>query len=153
MTLGLTRKQLLWGQHFLQTQDKSAAKSFNWNVKKKFSEHIEAYRWHFIAFMYLMEVHENDIYPYSDSQQHESSCLLSDCFPCISPEPLELKKSYLHFFASLSKELSDERIVFQIRSQYQLIFAKTLFWQKKVSYWKKSAILKNSKYFFHGSKV
>ena len=30
----------------------------------------------------------------------------------------------------------------------QLIFAKTLFCQKKVSYWKKSAILKNSKTFF-----
>ena len=30
--------------------------------------------------------------PYSDSQKHESSCLLSDCFSCISPEPLELKK-------------------------------------------------------------
>ena len=29
---------------------------------------------------------------YSDSQKHESSCLLSDCFSCISPEPLELKK-------------------------------------------------------------
>ena len=27
---------------------------------------------------------------YSDSQKHESSCLLSDCFLCISPEPLEL---------------------------------------------------------------
>ena len=42
---------------------------------------------------------------YSDSQKHESSCLLSDCFSCLSPEPLELKKSYLHLFASLSKEL------------------------------------------------
>ena len=36
---------------------------------------------------------------YSDLQKHESSCLLSDCFPCISPEPLEQKKViyiYLH---------------------------------------------------------
>ena len=45
---------------------------------------------------------------YSDSQKHESSCLLSDS----SPEPLELKKSYLHVFASLSEELSDEKIFF-----------------------------------------
>ena len=29
---------------------------------------------------------------YSDLQKHESRCLLSDCFLCISPEPLELKK-------------------------------------------------------------
>ena len=64
---------------------------------------------------------------YSDSQIHESSCLLSDCFSCISPEPLELKKSYFHLFASLSKELSDEKEFFQIWLQNQLIFAKTLF--------------------------
>ena len=56
-------------------------------------------------------------------------------------------------FASLSKELSDEKSIFEVWSQNQLIFWKTLFWQKKVSYWKKSAILKNSKTFFHGSKV
>ena len=39
------------------------------------------------------------VYSYSDSQKHESSCLLSDCFSCISLEPLELKKIfyiYLH---------------------------------------------------------
>ena len=64
---------------------------------------------------------------YSDSQKHESSCLLGDCFSCISPEPLELQKSYLRLFASLSKELSDEKRIFQIRLQNQLIFAKTLF--------------------------
>ena len=28
---------------------------------------------------------------YSDSQKHESSCLLSDRFWCISPEPFELQ--------------------------------------------------------------
>ena len=39
---------------------------------------------------------------------------------------------------------------FLIRSQNLLIFAKMLFCQKKVSYWKKSAILKKSKTFFHG---
>ena len=27
----------------------------------------------------------------------------------ISPEPLELQKSYLHLFASLSKDLSDKK--------------------------------------------
>ena len=64
---------------------------------------------------------------YSDSQKHESSCLLSDCFSRMSPEPLELKKSYLHLFASLFEELSDEKIIFQIQLQNQLIFAKTLF--------------------------
>ena len=69
--------------------------------------------------------------------KNESSCLLSDCFSCISLEPLELQKCYLHLFASLSEELSD---FFQIWLQNLLIFAKTLFWQKKVSYWKKSAI-------------
>ena len=57
-------------------------------------------------------------------------------------------KKFLHLFASLSEEVSDE-----IWSQNQLIFAKTLFCQKKVSYWKKSDILKNSITFFHGSKV
>ena len=68
---------------------------------------------------------------YSDSQKHASSCLLSDCFSCISPEPLELQKSFLRLFAFFSEELSDERKNFQTRSQIQLIFAKTLFFQKK----------------------
>ena len=64
------------------------------------------------------------------------------------------KKRYLHLFASLSKELSNEKKkIFQIHSQNQLILAKTLFCQKKVSYMKKPAILEKSKTFFHGSKV
>ena len=50
---------------------------------------------------------------YSDLQKHESSCLLSYCFSCISPEPFELQKSYLRLFASLSEELSDEKRIFQ----------------------------------------
>ena len=79
------------------------------------------------------------------------SFLLSKSGSCISPEQLELQKSYLHLFASSFKELSDEIRIFQIRWQNQTIFAKTLFWQKKISYWKKSAILSNSKTFFHGS--
>ena len=59
----------------------------------------------------------------------------------------------LHLCAFLSKELSDEKIIFEIRSQNQLLFSETLFCQKKLSYWKKSAILKNSKTFFHAFKV
>ena len=62
-----------------------------------------------------MEVHENDIYPYSDSQQHESSCLLSDSFWCISPEPLDVQKIYLHLFVSVFEELLAETRIFQIR--------------------------------------
>ena len=46
------------------------------------------------------------------------------CFSRIlSPEPLELQRIYLHLFASLSEELSDEKIIFEIRSQNQLIFS------------------------------
>ena len=59
-------------------------------------------------------------------------------------------KIYLH---SRLKSLQMKKRIFQIWSQNHLIFSKTLFCQKKVSYWKKSAILKNSKTFFHGSKV
>ena len=44
-----------------------------------------------------------------------------------SPEPLELQKVFCHLFASLSKELSDEKNNFEVRSQNQLIFAKTVF--------------------------
>ena len=46
---------------------------------------------------------------------------------------LSYKKSFWHLFESLSEELSDEKRIFQIRSQNQLILAKTLFCQKKVS--------------------
>ena len=58
---------------------------------------------------------------YSDLQKHESSYLLSDWFSCISPEPLELKKSYLHPYLK-SFQMKEE--FFQIRLQNQLIFAK-----------------------------
>ena len=50
---------------------------------------------------------------YSEQQKHESSCLLSDCLSCISPEPLELQKSYSHIFPFSSEELSDEIRVFK----------------------------------------
>ena len=46
---------------------------------------------------------------YSDSQNHESSCLLSDRFWCISPEPFELQKIFLPLLASLFKELSGRK--------------------------------------------
>ena len=65
---------------------------------------------------------------------------------------LRYKKRFFLLFASLSKKLSNEKRIFEVRSQNQLILSKTLFFQKKVSCWKKSAILKNSKTFFHGSK-
>ena len=43
----------------------------------------------------------NSLQIYSDSQKHESSCLLRDRFCCISLEPLELQKIYLHVFLSV----------------------------------------------------
>ena len=49
---------------------------------------------------------------YSEQQKHESRCLLSESVSCISPEPLELQKSYLHIFASSFRELSDEIRIF-----------------------------------------
>ena len=49
---------------------------------------------------------------YSDSQKHESSCLLSDRFWCISPEPFELQKNFLPLLASIFEELSDKKIIF-----------------------------------------
>ena len=61
---------------------------------------------------------------------------------------LSYKKSCVQLFASFTKELSDEIRIFQIRSQNQLIFSKTMFCQKKVSYLKKSTILKNSQTIF-----
>ena len=53
---------------------------------------------------------------YSDSQKHESSCLLSDRFWCISPEPFELQKIFLPLLASLFEELSDRKRIFQIEA-------------------------------------
>ena len=54
---------------------------------------------------------------YSDSQKHESSCLLSDRFWFIYPEPFELQKIFLPLLASLFEELSDEKENFQIGAQ------------------------------------
>ena len=61
-------------------------------------------------------------------------------------------KIYLHFFASVFEELSARIVIFQIRAQNQLICAIRCF-LKKISHWKKSAILKNSKIFLDGLKV
>ena len=78
------------------------------------------------------------------TKKNTSSCIWNLCFSHISPESLELQKSYMHLFTSLTEKLSDGTRIVQIWSQNQLVFAKTLICQKKVSYWKKSAILKNS---------
>ena len=52
---------------------------------------------------------------YSDSQKHESSCLLSDLFWYISSELLELQKIDLNLFISIFEELSAGTGIFQIR--------------------------------------
>ena len=66
---------------------------------------------------------------YSDSQKHESICLLSDRFCCISPELLELQKIHLHLFISVFEELLAGTGIFQILWQNQLIFAKMSIFQ------------------------
>ena len=63
---------------------------------------------------YHNDVPKSDILiMYSDSQKHESSCLLSDHFWCISPEPFELQKIFLSLLASLFEELSGEKEFFK----------------------------------------
>ena len=71
---------------------------------------------------------------YSDSQKHESSCLLSDRFWCISPELFELQTIFIPLIASLFKELSDRKEIFQIGAQIHLILWKTLIFKEKVRY-------------------
>ena len=66
---------------------------------------------------------------YSDSQKHESSYLLRDRFWRISPEPFELQEIFIPLIASLFKELSNRKGIFQIRAQIQLILWKTLIFQ------------------------
>ena len=90
---------------------------------------------------------------YSDLQKHESSCLLSDRFWCIYPEPFELQKIFFLLLASLFEELSDEKGNFQIGAQNQLILRKTSIFPKKSLLLKKTAILKSSKILFHIFKV
>ena len=78
------------------------------------------------------------ILTYSDSQKHESSCLLSYYFWCISPEPFQQHKIFLPLLGSIFEYLSDKQGIFRIGAQIHLIFRKTLIFQKK-----KSAIEKN----------
>ena len=61
--------------------------------------------------MYMIDI-VNGKWSYSDLQKHESSCLLSGCFSCISPETLEQQKSFLRLFESMSEELSDVKRIF-----------------------------------------
>ena len=75
---------------------------------------------------------------YSDLQKHESSCLLSDRFWCIPPEPFELKNIFKTLIASLFKELSDKKRNFSNRSTNSPDFAENTDFSKK-----KSAIEKN----------
>ena len=75
---------------------------------------------------------------YSDSQKHESSCLLSHRFWCIFPEPFELHKIFLPLLGSSFKELSDRKDIFQIGAQIHLNFEENTDFSTK-----KSAIEKN----------
>ena len=70
------------------------------------------------------------------------------CISRISLEPLELHKSYLHLFASLSKEVSDDNTFFQIWVLNKLIFAKSLFCQKKSKLLEKIRHFEKIKNFF-----
>ena len=71
---------------------------------------------------------------YSDSQKHESSCLLSDRFFVYMSGTFELQKNLFPLLASLFEELSDRKGIFQIGAQIHLILRKTLSYQKKVNY-------------------
>ena len=70
---------------------------------------------------------------YSDLQKHESSCLLSDRFGCISPKPFELQKNFLPLLASLFEELSDRKGIFSNRSTNSPDFAENTDFSKKKS--------------------
>ena len=85
---------------------------------------------------------------YSDLQKHESSCLLSDRFWCISPEPFELQKIFLPLLASLFEELSGKKEIFQIGVQIDLILRKTLIFQRKSQLLEKIRHLEKFKNFF-----
>ena len=85
---------------------------------------------------------------YSDLQKHESSCLLSDRFGCIYPEPFEVQKQFLPLIASLFEELSDKKEFFQIGAQNHLILRKTLIFQRKSQLLKKIRHFEKFKNFF-----
>ena len=85
---------------------------------------------------------------YSDSQKHESSCLLSDRFWCICPDPFVLQKIFLTLLASLFEEFSDRKEIFQIGAQIHLILRKTLTFQRKSQLLKKIRHFEKFKNFF-----
>ena len=71
---------------------------------------------------------------YSDSQKHESSCLLNDRFWCISPEPIELHKIFLSLLGSIFKELSDRKKISNRSTNSPDFVKNTDFFKEKVSY-------------------
>ena len=74
--------------------------------------------------------------------------IVNMCFSRVSPEPLELQKSYFFLFACLSKKNNFSNPVAKSADIF-----KNAVLPEKISDWKKSTIFKNSKKFFHGSKI
>ena len=68
---------------------------------------------------------------YSDSQKHESSCLLSDCFSCIISGTTWAKKVIYIYLHPCLKSFQMKKRIFQIRLQNQLIFAKKRCFDRK----------------------
>ena len=64
-----------------------------------------------------------------NNKKTRTPCFSTLRFSRISPEPLKLKKIYLHFFISAFKELSAGTEIFQVRWHNQLILAKMLIFQ------------------------
>ena len=63
-------------------------------------------------------------------KKKESSCVWSDRFLCISPEPFDLQKICFLLHTSVFKELSaGKKRIFQIGAQNQLILRNTLIFQ------------------------
>ena len=107
--------------------------------------------WQQCSLKWLTRVYLSEFLTTVSKKQNKSSCIETCVFSLIYPEPLELQKSYLHLFTSLIEELSDD-FFFKYGHEISWYLEKRCF-AKKVSYWEKTVILKNSKTFFHGSKV
>ena len=88
------------------------------------------------------------LWVYSDSQKHESSCLLTDRFWCISQEIFELQKIFFPLLASLFEELSDKKEMLQIGAQIHLILRKKMIFQRKSQLLKKIRHFEKFKNFF-----
>ena len=69
---------------------------------------------------------------YRNSQKKESSCLLSNRFWLLYPEPFELQKIYILLPASVFKELSAKKRIFTIR----WFFNKKSAIEKNPPFWK-----------------